>query len=69
MKENIEEWKPFALGYGKNYYAKDEFGYTTTKRNVIYYERNWFCQTTGIIHHSEKSVLNCPHCSKKYYKP
>lgn len=62
-KENIEDYKPFGLVYGKN--ATDDYG----NRNIFYYERNWFCEELSIIHHSEKSVLNCKHCSKKYYKP
>jgi hypothetical protein len=61
-KENIEDWKPFGLVYGKNAY--DEKG----NRNIFYYDRSWFCKETGNIHHSEKAVLNCVYCSKKYYK-
>jgi len=62
-KENIEQWKPYCLGFGLKAYVG------MFHRSFDYYERNWFCQETGIIHHNEKQVLNCVHCSKKYYKP
>ncbi|MBE9489277.1 MAG: hypothetical protein IMY67_03195 [Bacteroidetes bacterium] len=62
-KENIEDWKPYALVFGKNAY--DKYG----NRNKVYYNRSWMCQETGNIHHSKKSVLNCVDCSNKYYKP
>ncbi|TDQ22769.1 hypothetical protein [Tenacibaculum caenipelagi] len=64
-KENIEEWKPFALVFGPKAFKCIYTG----ERNIQYYSRSWFCNETGNIHHSEKSVLNCVHCSKKYYKP
>ena len=52
-KENIEDWRPSFKKDGKTFY----------------YERSWFCQENLAVHNSEKAVLNCPHCSKKYYKP
>ena len=64
-KENIENWKPFFLIFGKNAYSK-EFPF---KRNIGFYNRSWFCKDTRQIHNSEKAVLACSYCSKKYYKP
>lgn len=61
-KENIKDWKPSYLIFGKNAYS-----HCFSKRNIGYYERSWFCQETGNIHNSEKQVLKCVHCSKKYY--
>lgn len=63
VKENIEEWKPYFLIFGKKAY--DKYG----NRNIGFYDRTWYCQENYMIHTSEKQVLNCPHCSKKYYKP
>lgn len=56
-KENIEDWKPTYKGFGKN------------AGKTFPYDRSWFCSETGNIHHSEKAVLSCVHCSKRYYKP
>jgi len=61
-KENISDWTPYFLVFGENAYDEN------LNRNIGFYERNWFCYTNKIIHHSEKDVLNCAHCSKKYYK-
>ena len=54
MKENIKDWQPSFEGFGDNV------------GKIFKYERNWFCNTNKIIHHSEKAVLNCIHCSKIY---
>lgn len=67
LRKNIEDYKPFGLVFGSKSYVIDEEG--NCIRNIFHYERSWFCKETGNIHHSEKSVLNCPYCSKKYYKP
>lgn len=68
-KENIEDWKPFAYVFGDEAYEEDEWGCTDfSKRNIKYYEKSWYCKENMIIHSNEKQVLNCKHCSKKYYK-
>jgi len=63
-KENIDDWKPYFLKFGKDAYSK-KFPFA---RNVGFYDRNWYCQENHTIHTNEKQVLNCPSCSKKYYK-
>ncbi len=60
-KENIEEWKPHYLCY-KGVPVGEE-------PNKVYYKRSWMCKDTGAIHQSEKAVLKCEYCSKKYFKP
>ena len=63
-KENIEDWKPTFLIFSKNAYSRTY----PFKRNIGFYDRSWFCKDTGNIHTSEKAVLNCNKCSKKYHK-
>lgn len=66
-KENIEDWKPYGLVFGKNAYRLELInGVPTEVRNIFYYDRSWYCNETGNIHHSVKSVLNCVDCDKKY---
>lgn len=55
--KNIDEYRP---GF---------WSYKTMPPKWVDYERNWFCQETGKIHHREKEVLKCPNCSKRWYKP
>lgn len=64
-KENIDDWMPYHVVFGKNAYSKEP----PFSRNIEYYKRTWFCKETGNLHSNEKSVLNCIHCSKRYYKP
>ena len=70
-RKNIEDFKPFGLVFGKNAFSVElnENKERYLKRNIFYYDRSWFCQENYNIHSSEKQVLNCPHCSKKWFKP
>ena len=62
-KEYIKEWQPHFLIFGEKAFSRKP----PFERNRGFYDRSWFCINTNTIHHSEKSVLNCNHCSKNYY--
>lgn len=41
-------------------------GYIDIKKGFIAYEKAWYCNTSKLIHKSQKEYLNCVHCKKMF---
>lgn len=55
-KENIKDWNPSFEKYNRK----------TKKIDKVFYIKSWFCNENKIIHNSEKEVMNCKTCKKRY---